>query len=189
MEKYVIHLSERTDRMQTVDGLKLVYPDLQIFDAIKEDPGYVGLSKSFRTILEDQLKRGNKTVLTFEDDAIMLPNGKEYFEQCIETLPNDWDVLLGGAYHIHKPMKVTDKLIKARDFGGTHMVLWNFTGMTKALEHQPEFGVRPPDIDKWLIKRDMKVYICDPMVCRQSGSESSIRPGKNHLDTNGTWIK
>lgn len=189
MDKFVIHLSERSDRLADIEKLKGFYPDLRIFDAIKHERGYIGLSMSYRAIFQEQLEKGAKYCLTFEDDAVISKAGVDHFEECLQTAPAEWDTLLGGAYHIHKPSVVNENWIKAKDFGGTQMVLWSRSGMVKAMSHQPENGTKPYDIDKYLNYEQRFVsYICQPMVCRQTGSPSSIRPGSCYLDSKGNWL-
>jgi hypothetical protein len=58
-------------------------------------------------------------IMTFEDDVkFTSPNSRKRFEEVYQTLPEDWDVFLGGIYMWDKTLIINDSLTKCRDFSG-----------------------------------------------------------------------
>lgn len=176
-KKYVIHLKERTDRYELMEkDLFVQYPECNIFNALKDsNDGCRALSKGFRNIFMEALRTGEDMILTFEDDVKFTSSqSRKRFEEVYQTLPDDWDIFLGGIYIWDKPQIINDSLAKCRDFSGLHMTLWRNTAFQKMLEHQPENGIKPADIDRFISRTDLNVYICYPMVAIQHQTDSNI---------------
>lgn len=185
-KKYVIHLEERTDRYELMkNDLFIQYPECTIFNALKDsEDGSRGLSKGFRYLFNEALRTGEDMIMTFEDDVkFTSPNSRKRFEEVYQTLPEDWDVFLGGIYMWDKPLILNDSLAKCRDFSGLHMALWRNTAFKKMLKHEPENGIKPSDIDRFISRTDLNVYICYPMVAIQHQTDSDIAIMGRDLDS------
>jgi GR25 family glycosyltransferase involved in LPS biosynthesis len=185
-QKYVIHLEERTDRYELMkEDLFVQYPECNIFNALKDpEDGCRALSKGFRNLFMESLRTGEDMILTFEDDVkFTSPQSRKRFEEVYQTLPDDWDIFLGGIYIWEKPQILNDTLAKCRDFSGLHMALWRNTSFQKMLEHQPENGIKPADIDRFISRTDLNVYICYPMVAVQHQTPSNIARVSRDLDS------
>jgi glycosyltransferase involved in cell wall biosynthesis len=94
---YYINLKKRDDRKQAIEKeLLLTGLDYERFDAIEEDPGYVGCTKSHIEVLKLAKKNHLKNVLILEDDFTFsnLPNKLK--DKLVEffNLGFDYDVLL-----------------------------------------------------------------------------------------------
>ena len=95
-----INLEERKDRQKSIEyELRFINPDKIIrFNAIKEENGMIGCTKSHITVLEMAIQNNWKNCLILEDDMIWKNFDSNYpvLEKLIE---NDYDVIiLGGIY-------------------------------------------------------------------------------------------
>jgi GR25 family glycosyltransferase involved in LPS biosynthesis len=177
LKSYVIHLKDRIDRFTHLEReMNSLYPgEWEVWPAVKHERGSFGLSMSYRQIFEKSIKEGLESVLTFEDDVkFSSPKSREWFETCERDLPDDWGILLGGVYTWKTPVQFKENLFECKQFSGTHMVLWSRKACEKMLEHRPEDGVRPFDIDKFVGKTDLRTFICNPMVAYQMDSYSDV---------------
>jgi len=97
VEKIVyINLEHRTDRKaQIEDVLKDVSDKVIRFNAIKEDHGGIGCTKSHIAVLEMAIREGWKNYLVVEDDA-MWSNFEKGYEKLENLLKNPFDVITLG---------------------------------------------------------------------------------------------
>ena len=98
VEKIVyINLEHRTDRKaQIEDVLKDVSDKVIRFNAIKEDHGGIGCTKSHIAVLEMAIREGWKNYLVVEDDA-MWSNFQVGYPKLQKLAMNPYDVLVLGS--------------------------------------------------------------------------------------------
>lgn len=132
---YIINLDKRTDRWKHIQHQmeKLGIKNYTRFSAIrleKKDipieyyqhykcgiPGYAegatGSKMSQIEVMKDaQLKNYDK-ILIIQDDAVFREGANEIFDKAINQLKNiEWDVFRLTAYHILKPIFVSENLVK-----------------------------------------------------------------------------
>lgn len=98
VEKIVyINLEHRTDRKtQIEDVLKDVSDKVIRFNAIKEDHGGIGCTKSHIAVLEMAIREGWKNYLVVEDDA-MWSNFQIGYPKLQKLAMNPYDVLVLGS--------------------------------------------------------------------------------------------
>jgi GR25 family glycosyltransferase involved in LPS biosynthesis len=180
IESYVVHLKKRKDREENmIKELNSFINKWEVFDAIKMNPGYKGTSESFKTIIRKAKEKGLEQVLIFEDDVrFTSKKSKEKFQKAIDSLPEKWDILLGGVYTLSKPRKIeelkfNEHLLKIGDFSSLHCILINKSCYDKILEHKPN---EVKHLDRYLgkLSRENKInaYLAYPMVAIQYNTYS-----------------
>lgn len=187
IESYCVHLPNRMDREKNMkielDGFT---SNWKVFGAIKKSPGYIGVSESFKSIVRSAKERGLKQVLIFEDDIKFTSvNSKEQFQKCIDSLPNDWDILLGGIYSLVDLNDLNNESInccikRIGDFSALHCTLINESAYDMVLRHNPYD--KYTHLDRWvgyLSANDrLKVYVSYPMVAIQNTTYSESGPAR-----------
>jgi GR25 family glycosyltransferase involved in LPS biosynthesis len=173
MKKIVIHLKEDHKRLRILTS-ELKSLDYEIFDAIKLNPGNLGISESFKQVIRNNINE--KRILVFEDDVkFTSPKSIEQFYNCASQLPPDWDILLGGSYFYLEAGRTGD-LIKVSDFSSLHCALIRNTAYEHFLSHNHN---EIKDIDRHLGRLSkqgkLNVYLCNPMVAIQYNGFSHNR--------------
>jgi GR25 family glycosyltransferase involved in LPS biosynthesis len=95
----VINLDRRTDRMERLgaqlDELGIEYERFSAVDG--KELGISPVIAGTMSHVAVMKKYPQKNVLILEDDALFVDNFQERFDEVMQTLPKDWDVLYLGA--------------------------------------------------------------------------------------------
>lgn len=120
-----------------------------------------GLNKTIHQIVKKNIDR--PYIHLFEDDVLFTSSkSREHFECVFKTLPDDWDIFLGGAYtDPENYLTVSDTIIKMRKFSSLHCVILRNTTYKHILENHTEH------MDYFLSKKKLNVYLCNPTVAIQ----------------------
>lgn len=175
IKSYCVHLKKRKDREPNmIKELNSFTSNYEIFDAIKMDPGYKGTSESFKSIIRKAKENNLDQVLIFEDDVkFTSENSKIKFQKSIDSLPSNWDILLGGVYTMSDStkidkLKVGKHLLKIGDFSSLHCALINKSAYDIILNHDYR---DMKHIDRYLGKlskeNKLNVYVSYPMIAIQ----------------------
>lgn len=177
---YCLHLKSAKDRVENMTNeLNSFTSNWEIFDAIWKQPGYIGISESFKSIIRKAKEDGLKQVLIFEDDIKFTSDrSKEQFQKCIDSLPDEWDVLLGGIYSLTNLNDLENESIngcikKIGDFSALHCTLLNHTVYDKILKHDPLS--KYCHLDRYIGKMSrytVNTYVCYPMIAIQKTTYS-----------------
>ena len=96
-------------------------------------PGAIGCYLSHISLYKEALKKGEKTILVFEDDTQIPKNFKEMFLK-IKNLPEDWDMFLLGWWSTSKKnKKLSSDIVHIKGFILMHAYIINNIGMQKML--------------------------------------------------------
>lgn len=203
IKAYVIHISDRIDRGITMEKeLSKFKPDFEVFEAVnnKEKP-FKGISDSFKKVVQNAKDMGLEYVLVFEDDVKVLnEDSKIKFQNSIDSLPEDWDILLGGVYSIFDDRDLTegivnDNILKVRDFAGLHCTLIRNTAYDTILKHRPsEITIEgnkkvkhPNHIDRYIgsvsKKKGINVYVSYPFPVMQHDGFSDNTQSNTEYNT------
>lgn len=133
---------------------------------------------TFSDILADETA---EKVIIFEDDCKYKPEFDEVLENILKELPDDFSVCFLG-YYLRRNFKLkrhSKHLIEVventRKILGAHAILYNkkfYKKISDALK-SPFSDPTDSEISKLLTGKE-KVFIADPMICFQSGAESTI---------------
>src|SRR4051812_14726501 len=106
IKKMVIHLEESK---RDLSKLKKTFPDVEEFKGYYNQDGARGISDSFKGVILRSLSE--EYVLIFEDDVkFQSENSILQFQKAINSLPEDWDILIGGSYWTEEKVKFNDYL-------------------------------------------------------------------------------
>jgi GR25 family glycosyltransferase involved in LPS biosynthesis len=106
LKAWVINLDERPDRMELFKENKFPF-EVKRFSAIKDEPGWVGCTRSHLTILS----RSDVPTVIFEDDFVFI-HSWDLVENAIKQLPEDWDALYMGATLMKPVERYSENLFK-----------------------------------------------------------------------------
>lgn len=93
IEKYVINLSDRTDRLKHIkEEFNHVGWDFTRFDAVNTG-SYEGCAYSHVEVAKLAKEKGSEYIMVFEDDIFFMPYGIELLNDCLQDLASrDWDL-------------------------------------------------------------------------------------------------
>lgn len=163
MKRKVIHStgSERFDIMKK--EMTSQYGDTwEISEAIMHDPAVIGISQSFKKAISDNYNEPH--IHIFEDDIKFThPDSGKIFDEKFNSLPDDWDLFLGGSYQF-RALEQFDGIKKITDFRSLHCVIFNKKCYDKILSHD-SFGGQ--QIDHYISSLNLNIYLCDPQIAIQ----------------------
>jgi GR25 family glycosyltransferase involved in LPS biosynthesis len=130
--------------------------------------------------------KGEGALLILEDDAKFKVGAKRIFALALAQIPEDFDLLYLGGNVKQEVTAYSDNLYQIR--GGvhtTHAILYSAKGrkLMKDLWN-PIFENRDP-IDHWLAtygQRNMKCFICSPIIAFQRAGVSDVHWQKTFMD-------
>lgn len=156
-------------------------------------------------IMEAIEEGGVKNLLVLEDDAVFREGFKDNFAECLNELPEDWDMFYLGGQHLKTeecpPVKISDHLAKGYFINLTTGYLLNEKAFKTVVDHLLDFmrfryisdGLSSSQhVDRQFgeLCRDQKlnVYAADPWLCGQDSGTSDVgcydaRPAKVFFDT------
>jgi GR25 family glycosyltransferase involved in LPS biosynthesis len=173
--KFVINLSERTDRLKDFRN-KTAELDIERFEAIRHSFGQRGCGHSHREIVRQAAKRNYETTVVFEDDAEFYNYDAEILISAIENLNNyDWDVFrISYTYRSksnHGIKKLNDNLFITLSeevgytFPNTACTVYHCRCYDKILN---EFNPDTDDIvDRWIPQKLNCFYLYPCMVIQK----------------------
>lgn len=151
--KLVINLPERTDRLEVLnEELKYIgSPSYRIIEGVRHKIPLKGIGQAHLNCIEYAKQNNLPYVLIMEDDVRF--QGKEktlpYITECLNNLPEKWDVLLGGYYNLHKIKSYNEYWDKIGDFSGLQFYIVHSEAYDKIMEY--DFS---DHIDIWLNKKN-----------------------------------
>lgn len=184
----IIHLTRATERLPLIENIKKIFTQLEVFDAKdgsdwlihpqiqKGHPwtkqpvtqGNIGCTHSHIELIHRALKRGDKSLILFEDDCEFRPDVvtatmTKYIHHS-NTLGESWDILLlGGTEYVESAETGSPDYKKVGRFWGAHALILRERGMRAALkafaESQKKGDFLPAD---WIYNEAIKL---DGLVC------------------------
>lgn len=176
--KFVIHIkgSPRYNRMRKEMNTHYA-GEYSVFDAIVDPDPKKGISESFKAIIEENYDE--PFIHIFEDDVKFTgEKSREIFEYAFSKLPEDWDIYLGGSYTYDKPHDI-GHLIKIQEFRSLHCVVIKKSAYDAFLSHDVN---EIPNIDTWVARQGLNVYLCDPQIAIQHNGYSYNMKGSVNYD-------
>jgi len=76
--------------------------------------GAAGLVYTTINIIEEAKRSGYEKILILEDDIVFTPNVTEVFNQCIDELPDNWELFHLAAQHFVTPQRCGRSLLGLR---------------------------------------------------------------------------
>lgn len=179
LKGYCIHLTKRIDREENMyKELDYFIPNqYDILDAEKHPVGKIGVSRSFKKAINEAKRLNLKQVLVFEDDVrFTSEKSREGFQNALDSLPDDWDILLGGIYADTNLFDCNQHMKKVESFSALHCVLFRDTVYDKILEHKEDMQ-STIDLDLYIgglsKNGEINVYLAYPMIAIQYTGKSN----------------
>ena len=178
---YCINLKDREDRWRHIRINKTEMDfegEIIRMDAIKHKKGFVGCGLSHQKAIKIAKEKKLDKILVIEDDCLFKNGSFEHFLNCIEQLPEDWDVLTGGVswfLHDRRTVKrVSKNLVKLSDFAASHFFLYKSSSYNKILQWQKD-----RHIDRYMgslcRSKKLNVYCSTPFIARQIADFSDVK--------------
>lgn len=170
MKAIVINLESRPERM--IDFRKNIFPfEVERFNAIKTDPGWVGCSNSHLAIMREQKEF---PFIIFEDDSILIDSWDKV-ERAMLQLPSDWDALwLGGSLY-QSVEKYSENLYRIKGLYTHHAVIYNSQSMTDFYENNYYQSGLPIDaFSSSVVSYRYNCFLINPMIMIQKSGFSDI---------------
>lgn len=183
IEKYVISLPERRDRLeQVVKQLPYLFykPDFNLIDGIKLNEPHKGIGQAHLKCISYAKALNLPYCIIIEDDLLFQAKEKTipYVTNAFNNVPDDWDILLAGIYDGH-PRKVDEYWAKVEQFCGLHFYCVNAKFYDKMLQYD---GSR--HIDFWLGQvAKGNYYVTNQFFAIQSeGYSDNVKKKVNYSD-------
>lgn len=189
---FVINLDHREDRLKAIT-IELAKHGIvaERIPAIKGNPrrlhveglpADVGCTLSHVKCIEVAKERGYKSVLIFEDDAVLRDNFTSLFKDYWSRVPEDWDMVYLGGNHWGRHLemkdnprldKVADNVYRTLHTLTTHAYVIKDTIYDKVIEY---LGVANKPVDMMYVdlQQTCKVYALRPNLAWQKADISDI---------------
>jgi hypothetical protein len=102
-----------------------------------------------------------------EDDCVFREGTVEYIDKAFSNLPDDWEILLGGASTVSK-VKYNEYWDKVKFFTGGHFMILNSSIYDRYLKLD-----KTELVDRWLSKQDFSIYITNKVFVTQAAGFSN----------------
>jgi len=170
---YCINLPERSDKLlklkQNINDTKFDCK-LIVVEAINHEIGEIGCGLSHQKVIRMAKQMQLNKVLIVEDDCLFHNDSFDLFEQCMNELPADFDIFLGGIHSGYPEKRVSKHICKLKSFTATHFIIYSQSAYKTVLNY------RRGNIDTFLSnQRDLNIYCSYPFIATQSVGFSDIK--------------
>lgn len=178
---YCIHLKTRKDREENMyKELNYFSPNnYEIVDGRLDRIGKIGVIYSFRKAIKMALQKDPnvEAILIFEDDVqFTSEKSREVWDICVDNLPSDWDILLGGVYWGDLIDIGNDYIKRVENFSSLHCTLIRNTLFDHILNYKID-DIRTLHLDRYfgvLAKnKEINAYVCSPFIAIQYPGKSN----------------
>ncbi len=148
--KCIINLPTRPERLKEVEQELPKFFNNTSYTLIKgvvDKTSKLGIAKAHMNCIEYAKNNNFSNVLILEDDVIFRDGAREYADECIKHIPENYDILLGGLYDSLKLESVNDFWNKTERFCGLHFYIVNEKAYDKILAYNGE-----THIDKYMVR-------------------------------------
>lgn len=175
---YCINLDRRPDRWQSVsEQFRLHNLRVERFAAI--DAQLCGITpvqaftRSHYEVIAKSQQAAAKSVLIFEDDAVLHPIFNQLLEESMAVLPDAWDMLYFGGTHRQKPIPINQMLMRVQYTLTTHAYILRHTMFSHVLQLL-EKTTEPADVIFANLQKDYNCFVTNPPIAWQAGGFSDI---------------
>ena len=189
---YCINLEHRYDRWyKTKDMFTTHQLTVERFTAvdgndIQNDCGYIkkgaaGCLLSHYFLIERSMLMGLKAVFIMEDDVELHPDFNSLMSECLEQLPDDWEMLMLGGSHWAKPVAVNERISRVSHTLTSHAYILRAELFEELMKQLISF-TQPVDGIFTEIQKRHAVYVTNPPLAWQRGGWSDIEGRDMHYD-------
>ena len=170
MHSFVINLPQRVDRDDEFkQEVKWIGVNPLVMDGVIDKPALRGIGTAHTNCIRTAQRYGWDKVLIMEDDIVFQGKQKTipYFNECLENVPCDWDVLLGGIYNKSKTFPHSKHWEQVTEFCGLHFYIVNARAYEKLLTWD---GLT--HFDKWMSKQNLRIFVTAKYIAHQKDGYS-----------------
>lgn len=157
------------ERFAAIDGASLTLPSTAKITAAE-----AGCSLSHLTLLKRMVESGWSRILILEDDVEFMDGANQFFNQWMQQVPTDWDMLYLGGNNVSQPTRISRNVSK---------IIRTYTtssyGITNAMAQQVIANVESlssqVDVAYTNFHRSHKCYIFWPTLAWQKAGFSDIQ--------------
>ena len=165
---YCINLDDRIDRWVLIENeYKKFCNKIIRVPSVKNEDNVLSCGLSFLKCITLAKNLNLKEILICEDDVTFHDNSIKIWNLCIQELPDDWDILLGGVSSFKNTNKSKYKyLVKLNDFSGEHMMLVNNKAFDKLFKYLNNKNIKHFDrfLGSCAKSKELNIYCCVPFV-------------------------
>lgn len=164
--KYVINLPYRTDRLGSfVREIHKTFEnkDFTIIDGVIKETPKDGIWQAFKNCIQDAKDKNYSEILFMEDDVVFRDGTYNYAQECFKSLPEDWDILLGGIYKAGQIEEYNTYWNRIYSFNGGHFMVISSKIFNNLLEFEETL---PPDV-AFGEKNKFKLYVAKKFFALQ----------------------
>jgi GR25 family glycosyltransferase involved in LPS biosynthesis len=143
-----------------------------------------GIGQAHTEAIKHAKIMGLDKICIMEDDIVF--QGKEktipYFNECLNNLPSDWNILMGGVYNRGATFKENEYWNKLTTFCGLHFYIVNANCYDKLLTWN---GI--DHFDRWISKQNLSIFVTDKYIAHQmdgysDNAKANTKYNDEHLD-------
>lgn len=181
---YCINLDKATDRWENCKKQFNLY-DINVnrFSAIEVEnekngllKGEIGCMRSHYDVIKKSAERGLKNVFIFEDDAVLVDNFNEMFDDKIKQVPSDWDFIYLGGNHIGNLTQINNDVFKMSHSYAIHAIGIKNTMFYSILETLKK-EEKQVDVYYAMMMQFCNAYVIKPHLSYQKDGYSYIQDG------------
>ena len=183
VNKIVINLPERTDRLQKFDQRfrELFEGSYTVVEGVRNKIPFHGIAQAHMNAIKIAKDNNWDKVLIMEDDVLFSPSSKKYMDKIYSDLPKDWDILLGGLYWSRMMVEHNKNWYKTSEFCALHYYIVNQKAYDKLLKFDYS-----NHFDRWVGTQGLNVYVPKKFFAIQ---EDGYSDNVNKLtDYNSTYL-
>lgn len=176
---YCMNLDSRTDRWEQIqkdfaDFGNLSKINIKRVSAIRgEKTPQEGVCKTFKSIIKMAKEAKLEYVLVLEDDCYIIES--QPVIDSLDNAPEDWDLLIGGAYYYKIRSEYNQYWKKVMRFCSLHFIIVNSRIYDKILGISDMAGNMDVVLSKMTCQNQLNTYLMHPMPCQQRPGFSDLR--------------
>lgn len=128
MKAVVINLPNRHERLiDFTNELKYLNLKAEVIPGIKLNPSHRGIGQAHLNCIKYAKNNNLESILIMEDDCYFPAKERtlSHFNKCMDNLPENWDILLGGVYYSENLKPYNDYWNRVGEFCGLHFYIVN----------------------------------------------------------------
>lgn len=159
INKLVINLPERKERLSKFcheSAYLFKGETIRVIEGVRKEPVHKGIAEAHLNCIRLAKENNWDSVLIMEDDCVYPAKERveDYVNQILSTLPEDWDIVLGGAYWLRSKVEVNSHWFRISEFAGLHWYIVNKNCYDKILTYN-----ETNHIDRYIGTLGLKIYV------------------------------
>lgn len=181
MNAFLINLPERKDRLNKFLSELNHFPlNIEVVNGIHHQEPKIGIALAHINCIRIAQQRGYNQALIIEDDCYFPAKEAAFvhFHKCLNNLPNEWDVLLGGVYDSRGLTYHNEYWNQTDQHCGGHFYIINESMFERALSYD-----NTHHFDRYLnLNSDRKCFVAKKMFAIQRNGYSDNMKAEMNYD-------